>query len=527
MIRLRPYQEEAVAAVEESKHARPMVVLPTGTGKTVIFAELIKRRRGRALVLAHRDELLTQAEAKIRAVWPEVPEIGRVQADRDELAAHVVLGSVQTLSREARLMAFCAMVGKLDPLRLLIIDEAHHAAADSYVRIVDALTPYGPRVVGFTATPERGDRKNLGTCFDAIVYRKSLLQMIGAGYLCDLRALRVHVAGMSLAGVHAYAGDYEAGELGAEMMRAHAPRRTVEAWQRWAGNRKKTLIFTPTVELASATVEAFRAEGIGAAAVWGAMAGASRAQALLDFARGRTPVLVNCAVLLEGYDEPAIDCVVVARPTLSRVLYQQMIGRGTRVWMGKQDCLILDLVGALDMGMGTCTLAGLLGVREETAEGGVRALLESIRGGRSAEDLVSEPAGAIEAAAVEIVDRSRLSWIEDMAPSGKRYLLAAGDETLVLVQHEGAWAIRSMPRNRQAQSRLLYRDLTLEYASGVAEDYVRRAGVWSLAAADARWRRDEPSDGQIRLLQKMQLAVPKTKGEASDLLSQRFMRYRR
>src|SRR6266446_2362704 len=186
----RPYQHEAVAALLAAAVRgvqRPLLVLPTGTGKTIIFALLVQRRGGRALILAHRDELIQQAVDKLRLVDPSLP-LGVVQAARDDLTAPIVVASVQTLSRRPRL-------ARLVPdFHTIVIDEAHHAPAPSYRRLLDscrAWRPDGPLVVGVTATPERGDRHSLRQVFDGIVYQKTLLEMMQAGYLVDLRALQV------------------------------------------------------------------------------------------------------------------------------------------------------------------------------------------------------------------------------------------------------------------------------------------------------------------------------------------------
>src|SRR5438105_11577059 len=192
MIRLtpRPYQHEAVAALLAAAARavqRPLLVLPTGTGKTIIFALLVQRRGGRSLILAHRDELIQQAVDKLHLVDPTLP-LGIVQAERDELTAPTVVASVQTLSRRPRL-------ARLVPdFHTIVIDEAHHAPAPTYRRILAycrAWHPEGPLVVGVTATPERGDRQSLRPVFDRIVYQKSLVEMMQAGYLVDLRALQV------------------------------------------------------------------------------------------------------------------------------------------------------------------------------------------------------------------------------------------------------------------------------------------------------------------------------------------------
>jgi ATP-dependent helicase IRC3 len=246
-IALRPYQEEAIDAINDAAEVgitRPLVALPTGTGKTVIFAHLIGQRRGRSLVLAHRDELIRQAVDKLLMVNPDF-NLGVVKAEDNEVSAPVVVASVQTLSRPNRLE-------QLDcDFNTVIVDEAHHAVADSYQRILEhvgSLAPDGPLTTGFTATPERADKIGLGQVWEKIVYQKPLLDMIREGYLCDLRAVRVSLQ-VNLDAVHTRHGDFIESELEGAMLNADASIHVVQAYQDHAVGRK-ALVFTPTVRLA-------------------------------------------------------------------------------------------------------------------------------------------------------------------------------------------------------------------------------------------------------------------------------------
>ena len=338
----RPYQYEAVAALLAATARgvqRPLLVLPTGTGKTIVFALLVQRRGGRSLILAHRDELIQQAVDKLRLVDPTLP-LGVVQATRDEHTAPTVVASVQTLSRRTRL-------ARLVPdFQTIVIDEAHHAPAPTYRRILDycrAWHPDGPLVVGVTATPERGDRHSLRQVFDRIVYQKTLLEMMQAGYLVDLRALQVLLQA-DFDALRTQHGDFVEAELETLLLAANAPAQVLAAFQAHAADRK-ALLFTPTVALAYAMADTFRTAGIAAEALDGTTPLATRRAILQRLHTGATRVVANCAVLTEGFDEPSVDCIIVARPTQSALLYQQMLGRGTRTYPGKTDCLVLDVVG--------------------------------------------------------------------------------------------------------------------------------------------------------------------------------------
>jgi len=343
-ISLRPYQLEALTAITDAETKgirRQLVALPTGTGKTVIFSHVVSSRPGRALVLAHREELIGQAAEKILTVNPAA-SIGVIKADRNELHRQIVVASVQTFARESRL-------SRIDSsgFTTVIVDEAHHAAADSYRRILDHFRCFGeggPLTVGFTATPERADEKGLGEIFSEIVYRQDILTMMQAGYLCDLRAIGVSLQA-DFNSLHSRHGDFIDAEASDMLMAANAPAHAVSAYREHAFGRK-TLLFTPTVELAHRMVEAFIVKGIPAEALSGETPADERRGILRRLKSGMTRLVANCAVLTEGFDEPGIECVIVARPTCSKPLYVQMIGRGTRLFPGKDDCLILDLVGA-------------------------------------------------------------------------------------------------------------------------------------------------------------------------------------
>lgn len=212
-IRLRDYQEQALAAVtaaESNGTRRQMLVMPTGSGKTVVFAALIRERKTRALVLAHRDELIEQAVDKIRSVIPGAT-IGVVKAERNDHWAPIVVASVQTLARPKRLAPMTAR-----PFGVVICDEAHHGAAKSYRDVFGALgcgDPWGPLLVGVTATPDRSDRVRLDDVFGEIVFEVGLLDLIGKGYLCDIRAVRVQIEGLNLDRIKRRHGDYAADAL--------------------------------------------------------------------------------------------------------------------------------------------------------------------------------------------------------------------------------------------------------------------------------------------------------------------------
>lgn len=347
---LRPYQLAAIAAVE-AEWARgvrsTLLVLATGGGKTVVFAELARRQvraRGkRVLVLAHRGELLDQAVAKLRAIGCHAAV---EQADRRAGRADVVVASVQTL-RGDRLRA-------LNPSEfgLVIVDEAHHANAASYRAILQWLDC--GYVLGVTATPLRGDGAALGEVFSSVAYRYEMRDAIRDRWLAPLVARRIYVKAINLAEVRTRAGDFAADELAAALSTQEAVLGVVLPVLEHIGSRP-TVVFAASVAHATAIAIAINERRPGAARVaHGELDVLSRSELLRDFRRGAFQILCNCALYTEGFDEPRVAAVVLARPTKSWALYVQMVGRGTRllglsleesIANGKPNCLLLDVAG--------------------------------------------------------------------------------------------------------------------------------------------------------------------------------------
>lgn len=325
---LRPYQQEAHTAVMQaftSGKRRVLVTMPTGSGKTVLFGSIIGKvvsAGRRALVLAHREELIDQAAETLRLMLPEA-SVGIVRAEHDDVDADVIVATVQTLRNPERIQ-------RIGAFSLIVIDEAHHSVADTYCGILDRLgalddTQAFPKVLGVTATPDRGDRQGLGEVFEEIVYEVSILDLIEQGYLADIRAKRIIIDDLELDGVTRRGGDFTDGALGDAMEDAGAPEHIAEAIKRYAADRK-TIVFLPTVELARQTAEAINAVGIRAESIDGTTPKEERRRIVDQVRAGELQVITNCMVLTEGFDAPVLDCAVMARPTCSRSLYQQSAG---------------------------------------------------------------------------------------------------------------------------------------------------------------------------------------------------------
>lgn len=352
---LRDYQSEALAAVETSWAEginRPVIVLPTGAGKTVCFAGLIGdhierlRAKGqRVLVLAHREELLEQAEAKIKSMVPGVWTCvmkGSRGAGKHQFA-DVIVASVQTLARPKRREA-------VDRIGLVIVDECHLYASRTYKEVLahyGCLDARATPTVGFTATLTRMDG-GLPEIWQSVAYQKKIHWMIKHGYLVPPKAKSIDVPGLNLASTRVTGGDLNTGDLAAALDDSQAFTTIAETWCEEASDRP-TIVFMPNVDTAMKMADAFRMVcGTAAEVITGAVPTTERRAIYARFESGETRILVSCLVLTTGFDAPRTSCVIIGRPTLNPGLYIQMVGRGLRLHpeSGKSDCLVLDIAGA-------------------------------------------------------------------------------------------------------------------------------------------------------------------------------------
>lgn len=340
-MKLRPYQKEAEEAVLSqwaSGVNRTLLVLPTGCGKTVVFCKITEDQviaGNRVLIMAHRGELLDQAADKLLKVTGL--RCATEKADETCLGSwyRVVVGSVQTLMREKRLEQFPP-----DFFDTIIVDEAHHCLSDSYLRVLNHFAD--AKVLGVTATPDRGDMRNLGQYFESLAYEYSLPRAIREGYLSPIKALTLPLT-LDLSAVGIQSGDFKAGDLGTALdpyLHSIADEMLVHCADR------KTVVFLPLVATSQKFRDILNEKGFRAAEVNGSSE--DRAQILADFDAGKYNVLCNSMLLTEGWDCPSVDCVVVLRPTKVRSLYCQMVGRGTRLAPGKDHLLLLDFLWHTD-----------------------------------------------------------------------------------------------------------------------------------------------------------------------------------
>lgn len=334
---LRPYQEQAKQAIQQQWSdgiQKTLLVLPTGTGKTIVFSKLSEdcvRDGERVLILAHRGELLDQAADKMDKATGLKCAVEKADDSSLNSWYRVVVGSVQSLMREKRLSQF-----RPDHFNTIIVDEAHHCLSDSYQRV---LSYFGDaKVLGVTATPDRGDMRNLGQYFESLAFEYTLPKAIKEGYLSPIKAQTIPLK-LDLTGVGQQAGDFKTADLGTALdpyLYQIADEMAKVCMDR------KTVVFLPLIKTSQKFRDILQSKGFAAAEVNGDSD--DRAQVLADFDKGKYNVLCNSMLLTEGWDCPTVDCIVVLRPTKIRSLYCQMVGRGTRLSPGKDDLLLLDFL---------------------------------------------------------------------------------------------------------------------------------------------------------------------------------------
>lgn len=484
---LRPYQQQArdrIHAEWDAGHTRTLLVLPTGTGKTIVFASVAAdqvRAGDRVLILAHRGELLEQAADKLQRSTGLVSAVEKAESTCLDSWFRVVVGSVQTLQRTARLERF-----PQDYFGTIIIDEAHHAITDGYRRILDYFS--GAKVLGVTATPDRGDMRNLGEVFDSLAFEYKLTDAIKEGYLCKIMAqtipLQLDITSVTMSG-----GDYAVGDLGTaldpylEQIAAEMARRC---------KSRKTVVFLPLIKTSQKFRDLLNTYGFRAAEVNGQSD--DRRQVLADFDAGKYNVLCNSMLLTEGWDCPSVDCVVVLRPTKVRSLYSQMVGRGTRLSPGKTDLLLLDFLWMTDKHE-LCRPADLVcedrtvarQMTEHLAETGCPEDIEEAAA-QASEDVVAQR----EEALAKQLEEQRRKKAKLVVPLQYEMSIQAED----LAGYVPAFGLEAGPPSEQQTAAL--------EKLGILPDAVESAGKAALLLDRLNKRRDEglTTPKQIRCLEK-------------------------
>jgi ATP-dependent helicase IRC3 len=539
MLDLRSYQREALQRVyrayKDGKR-RVIVSLPTGTGKTVVFAHFPRffKMKKRLLVLAHREELLLQAREKFLHVDPKL-KVGIEQSDsRAPADAKVVIASVPTLGR-----AGGARLHQLSPEEffLIVVDEAHHAVAPTYRRIFEHFGLFDRNtlryLVGFTATPRRGDKQGLGAVFEEVCYARDLREMIADRYLCPITGWRVY-SDTTLDNVKIRHGDFVESQLAQVVNTSERNSLLVTAYREYAAGRR-AVVFCVNVAHAMDVCQAFTAVGIRTSAVWGDMAREDRRAKLAQFSRGDIDVVTNCNVLTEGFDEPRVDAVILARPTRSKLLYAQMVGRGTRRHPDKADLKVIDIADNSKAHQ----LSGLNDLFNLPPGLDLQGS-DALKTERLIEDLTARypwidmarihTAGDVKFAAeridfwnfdppAELADFTPHTW--HAVPGGYRLFLNGGESLLVESDLLDTWSVqlkspstRLTPLNRFAE---------LKSAIYFADHFVssERPDSERLVSRNASWRGGAPTDKQIEVLRRNGIIAPPelTRGQAAQMIS--------
>ncbi|GHV48012.1 putative DEAD box family helicase, phage associated [Synergistales bacterium] len=515
MITPRNYQLEAVNAIIDAQSRgvyKQLVSLPTGTGKTIIFGLLLQKLGGRAIILAHREELIQQAREKILMISPAA-NVGLLRGkDISGIGCNICVASVQSAIQKKKLALLRAQT-----FGLMIIDEAHHSTANTYFKLASELgfLDDNPKklLVGVTATAYRGDKVALGEVFDEIVFERSTMTMIRGGFLCDVRGLSVKTDA-DLSEVHTTGGDLDVHELALAVDTPERNTIVAGAFKSHA-NSRQGVVFCVDVAHALNMAESLRTSGIKAAAVYGSMPKDERREVLFDYSRGRIQALTNCNVLTEGWDAPETSAIFLSRPTKSPVLYTQMVGRGLRLAPGKKDCLVVDFADVAGK-HSLCGLATLAGLSRVVFRDEKETLAEAVERMETEETEEREQI-KLRTATAELDLFERRSW--DWGKQGVNFKLSLPERKTAWcrVAESGYTAFVETPDGIVILSESA---LPLGYAMGVCEDYARRLGAARFAEKNAPWRKRPASDGQKELMTKLKIAFAPdiSKGEAGRLI---------
>jgi superfamily II DNA or RNA helicase len=540
-VELRPYQAEAIEAIKTALAGgerptgqgpvnRPAIVLATGLGKTVIFSALtaqhLAEQRSRVLVLVHRDELAQQARAKIHSANPGI-RVGIVKGQMNDCEADVVVASVPTIGRAEG-------IGRRERWRdirnvgLIIADECHHAAAETWRRTLTRFGGFeGVPTIGFTATMSREDNRGLGEVWQEVVFSRDTLWGIRNRYLADVRGQLIRVPKLDLTDVHVRGGDLQQEEVAEAMLRSDTGQIIAKGVQEHASDRPG-VVFAPNVATADQFTSDLNDVGIRSETILGTTARSDRGSTYERFRTGVTQYLVNAMVLTEGWDAPWASCAVVARPTKSSALYQQMIGRVLRPWPagGKRDALVLDVVGATTKHH----LSTLIDLGPDKPKKPNQSILEmwdedELYGDDDAYDIgTTNPPGSVSriiSTEVDLLAESTSVWLQTKAGT---WFIPAGDQLFFLwPEHVTAevqtYTVGVTPSGYAAQAYPIVDGCTFELAMSWAEKYATEHDP-TVSGKSAKWRRRGlSSQAQARQAMNLGLVIPAgsmSTGDAAD-----------
>ncbi|KAF2456103.1 P-loop containing nucleoside triphosphate hydrolase protein [Lineolata rhizophorae] len=575
-VQLRGYQEECIQSVLshlEMGHKRLGISLATGSGKTVIFTQLVDRidpptpKATQTLILVHRRELVEQAARHCMSAYPSKTVEIEMAGSHASGSADITVASVQSITSRDR-------IEKFDPARfkLVLVDEAHHIVASQYLQVLDHFglrraKESGPALVGVSATFSRFDGLKLGAAIDHIVYHRDYVDMIGEKWLSDAIFTTVETKADLSRVKPAPTGDFQTRSLSSAVNTAAANEITVRAWLARAAPpaRKSTLVFCVDIQHVHDLAGAFRAQGVDARHVTSRTDKAARAERLAGFRAGAFPVLLNCGVFAEGTDVPNVDCVVLARPTRSRNLLVQMIGRGLRLCPGKRDCHVIDMVASLEAGVVTTPSLFGLDPDEVLEKETVGAMVDEMRRRRGGEGGAAEDGGAdggaslgagaapptareitftdYDSVADLIADTSgeryirsisRLAWVQ---VDSDRFVLSNNTGSYIVISKDddgggdarskgdGAAGPAAFAVTPYMRPRVVARARGFEAAVRGADTFALATFARALVGAGQAWRRRPATAAQLRFLNRFQHVDERlgerdvSKGAAVDMIT--------
>jgi ATP-dependent helicase IRC3 len=536
-ISLRPYQQEALDSINsfyDKGIKRQLIVLPTGAGKTIIFSHLPKFKKDvlPMLVLAHREELLDQAKTKIEWSNPHLT-IEIEQGSRHASYSDIVVASVPTLGRSdsKRIEKY-----PKDYFRSIVIDEAHHASATTYRRILDYF--HCDFTLGVTATPQRSDNTRLTDVFDDIVYYKTIQDLIEDGFLCNLVGYRVK-SSTDISSVASNDGDYVASQLEDAINNSVRNASIVSAYNNLVPN-SKAIVFCAGVKHANDLAASFAFSQIATEVILGETPSDLRSDILKRFKDGTTRVLVNVGVLTEGFDEPTIESIILARPTRSNLLYTQIVGRGTRLSDNKPHCTIIDIADTT-RGKKPIGLPSLLGLPPDFDLEG-KDLIQIANKYKELESYC--PGEAVRVLSPDDIDLaykridlfmppppnefvqqySRFVWAE-VSDNTFHLGIDSSSSLKIYLDPLGRWAVEFYYRQDN-----IFNKKHLAYFEAM-QDAFSRSDKWvlqnfntTLIDSSSSWRADSPTDAQKKLLKRIgvPLTADMTKGIASQIISKYY-----
>jgi len=515
---LRDFQVEAVHRFFEKVNSditRQLIVLPPATGKTLIAAAISKQfhkesnKERPILFLVHRDELMNQTIRIIQLMWKGAT-IGRIKGSENNQNAMILVASIQTLVRGRKLN---------NPPSLVIYDEAQHSLSKGSIKLLHDLgcfTNGGPILLGLTATPDRSDNRSLFSVFQEVVYQKDITEMIRSGYLTEIKERKIVIRNLNTSQLPSVSGDYDIDLLGDTMSKNDVVKEIVKSYREHAIGLK-TIIFTVTKRQSDVIVTELMKEGIRAVSIDSSHSAKKRTSILIDFCNDKYRVLVNCSLLAEGYDQPDVSCVIIARPTRNKGLYTQMIGRGLSLHPSKEHCLVLDVVGE-NNDRSLVTSYELF--RSSEIE---RKNIEKtkVRTGSPSRTIDFPLQGAKRDNANIPTKHQRYKWIQLTSAA---YFINLGKKRSVFLLSEDQNRWWTLFEDYDKRIYPLYPDaLPIEYAQGIAENFMSEIET-PLFAIHAKWRKRPISITQKSVLKKhnIDFDLSWTMGEAADKLDYFF-----